>query len=166
MFNLKYMINYEKKYETIIVKLIKNYFHELENLDIRIKEVENVSFYAQALHKRKYFLIEINKKVRKWKIKDITSMLGHELGHLIVYRKVGYILTKISDFLESRFRYFKALQERSADKAAIEHGLGKLFLETRERFKKNKGKKKSIYLILLILYILLIIADYNNVFKL
>ena len=156
MSNLRYIIimnmknKYEKKYENIIKELIEKFFNELKGMEIRIIEVDKVKYYATALHKRKFFELRLNKAVRKFKKSRIRAMFAHELGHFVIYKKVGYILTKISDFLEDRFRFFKSLQEKSADKEAIKHGFGRIFYNLRkERRKKKPGKnkkKKSVYM--------------------
>ncbi len=146
------MNKYEKKYQKIINNYIGKGFTELKKYKIEIKEVENKSYYALAFYKKPgVFTIKIGKKVRKWSLNSIKAMLAHELGHFIIYRKVGFLLTRISDFLESYFRFFKRLQERKADKIAIRRGCGKCMLKSRKKLKKKKqetkkGIKKPVYL--------------------
>jgi len=143
------MEKYEKKYCKIIDKYIKESFRELKDFLIEVEEVDNTSYYALADYsKPKVFTIKISKKIRKWSDIEVRAMLAHELGHFVVYSKIGYHLTKLSDFFEERFRFWKRIQERKADKIAVEKGYGKYMVKSRSMIKGKKEikKKKPIYM--------------------
>lgn len=140
-------MNNTDQYKQIIKKLIDEAYYEISPDEIRIKEVKKSRFYALALHKGDYFELIINKKVKKWKLHEKISMLAHELGHFVIYKKVGYIITKISDFLEGNFRFFRSLQERLADKIAIEKGYGSYMIKSRKNPKSVKRKhRRTVYM--------------------
>ncbi|MFW6312173.1 MAG: hypothetical protein ACOC1K_08060 [Nanoarchaeota archaeon] len=138
------MNKYEKKYHKIVERYIEKGYSELSNYRIEIEEVEDVNYYALAYYKKPgVFTIKLSKKVRKWSKNGVKAMLSHELGHFIVYKKIGWILTRISDWLEEKFRFWKRVQERKADRIAIKRGCGECILKSREEMEKGKREKKD-----------------------
>jgi len=137
------MKSYKKKYEEIVENLINNSYPELKEYNVKVEEVGNKPYYALAFYKKPgNFIIKISKKVRKWEDYEVKAMLAHELGHFVVYSKVGFILTRISDFFESNIGFWKRIQERKADKIAVRRGYGNYMIKSRQK-SKNKDNNDN-----------------------
>lgn len=143
----------EKKYKKIVNNFIKESYQELKDYEVEIKEVKNKRYFASAEYEKPgLFSIKVSQKVRNWDQIELKSMFAHELSHFVVYSKIGYLLTKTSDFLEEKFFFWKRIQEKKADKITIEKGYGEYMIASRKKNNSSKSnpccakQKKSAYM--------------------
>jgi predicted SprT family Zn-dependent metalloprotease len=122
------MVNYIEKYEKIIDELIRKSFPEFKNEKIIVEERNTKKWRAHAVYSISGLKILVSNQLREfpeWKVKRI---LIHELCHLVEFKKLGYLRTKIDFVIYLLSKKHRTKIEREANILMIRKGYGKLVL--------------------------------------
>lgn len=134
----------------IAFKKAREYYPELINEDIRIvySDISSVmqsrpKIISLFLKKRTYLIIINNnpentginyKKINK---ETLVGWFGHELAHIIDYKKMNFFQLIIFGIKYLFSRSFKRKIERKTDTTAVNRGLGKKLIKTIRIVTKN-----------------------------
>lgn len=133
-----WMVDYGKRYQGIVDKLVMKSYLELEGKDINVGEMGKLrSGFCSAV--TDYFIwfifLKVSRGVRDFSRKEIEGLLAHELGHVVRFEQCSFF-----GKLWKGFRYFvsgkfREQEERACDVVAVERGYGRgLYL-----FRKRRG---------------------------
>jgi hypothetical protein len=117
-----------QKCERMIARLVKKSFPELKNEKIIVEERNTKKWRAHAVYSISGLKILVSNQLREfpeWKVKRI---LIHELCHLVEFKKLGYLRTKIDFVIYSLSKKHRTKIEREANILMIRKGYGKLVL--------------------------------------
>jgi hypothetical protein len=119
---------FPQKCERMTARLVKKSFPELKNDKIIVEERKTAKWRAHAVYSISGLKILVSNQIREfpeWKIKRI---LIHELCHLVEFKKLGYLRTKIDFVIYLLSKKHRTKTEREANILMIKKGYGKLVL--------------------------------------
>ena len=130
-------MKYIPYYRKIIDGLIEKSFTELKGKKIILEETNTKMYRAHVQYTLSGLKILISNQLRKfpnWKIKRI---LIHELCHLEIFLKQGWLMTKIDWVFYLLSKRYRTNVERKANQLMIRKGYGKLVLSAMKENKKR-----------------------------
>jgi hypothetical protein len=136
------MNKYLKKYEDILHQLIKESFPSLKDKKIFLKE-KKAPWRAHVVYSLRGMKIEVSYKLRRFDKKVIRRILIHELCHLEIFLKWGFLRTHIDYIIYSISKSHRNKVEKEADILMIKKGYGKLVLDA-QRNTIKRGLKYSL----------------------
>ena len=125
-------------YRKIVDELIMKHFPKLKGKKIILKEIDTLDYRAHVNYSIFGLLILISTQLRKfpgWKIKRI---LIHELCHLEIFLKQGWLMTKLDWILYLLSKKYRIKVEKQANTLMIKKGFGKLVLSAMRENKKRR----------------------------
>lgn len=127
-------------YKNIAIGLIAKSFPELKKDKIIVEERNTKKWRAHAVYSISGLKIFVSNQLREfpeWKVKRI---LIHELCHLVEFKKLGYLRTKIDFVAYLLSKKHRTKIEREANILMIKKGYGKLVLSAhRENLARGLG---------------------------
>lgn len=115
-------------YRNIVNRLIAKSFPELKNDKIAVEERNTKKWRAHAIYSIFGLKILVSNQLREFPERKIKRILIHELCHLVEFKQLGYLRTKIDFVIYLLSKKHRTKIEREANILMIRKGYGKLVL--------------------------------------